>query len=675
MKIRKVIKDAFSPASIEPTMDDNRRSVYPMHSSYDPQKLSKKDYLSFYVGWSFVAISTIADEVASLQRQLTDKSGKNIESKELALIDNELLVNIVSFMKLNGACYVWKNRVWNTISELVVLRPDLVTPVLNSAWTQLDHWEYMQKKFPVEDIIPFVQFNPQLPYPLRLTGVSDVQAIATTIDWDVQASKWNRQFFFNSANPWGVLETDQDLSKDKIDLIKRSWEEKYRGTQNSNKVALLTGGLKYKPASPSQKEMDFIATRRFNRDEILGIYKLPPQVIGLVTEWSTGNIWKKDADMIFSRRTIRPLAMKIADTLNRFLFEWKGTFEFINIIPYDLTETRMDFDSGGMTLNEFRKSRGLKPVVGWDSFKSIMGIWEEVQFEEQWKSLPKKEEDMITKGIANAVSKSLKSKIKWTPEYRDARWEMKDKRIISFEKEYQKRLKSVFAVQEKDITKDFESRYSSQSKWHKATMPLLNTIKYSVLYYQILKSVQNELVDQEATKALIEVNIAEPANIFTPEIQKNLEANIKKFSFNVDQATNDKLLNEYQKIINEWLSVDQWVQRLKETVFTELKTSRLEKIVRTETIRAGNIWTQLWYEQSGVVEKKQRYTSQDERVCPFCWPEHGKVISLWDDFFAKGENLVRIGENGKPATMNTDYWSVGYPPLHPNCRCTILPVI
>jgi phage portal protein BeeE len=32
---------------------------------------------------------------------------------------------------------------------------------------------------------------------------------------------------------------------------------------------VLAGGLKYRPINPSQKEMDFVESRRFNRDEIL----------------------------------------------------------------------------------------------------------------------------------------------------------------------------------------------------------------------------------------------------------------------------------------------------------------------------------------------------------------------------------------------------------------------
>jgi hypothetical protein len=35
---------------------------------------------------------------------------------------------------------------------------------------------------------------------LNIEGISDVQAIATAIDADYQASKWNWKFFYNNAS-------------------------------------------------------------------------------------------------------------------------------------------------------------------------------------------------------------------------------------------------------------------------------------------------------------------------------------------------------------------------------------------------------------------------------------------------------------------------------------------
>jgi phage portal protein BeeE len=100
----------------------------------------------------------------------------------------------------------------------------------------------------------------------------DVQAIATAIDADYQASKRNRKYFYNNASVNAVLESEKDISQDGIDKIVAKREAKYRGTDNAHKVGVLTGGLKYKPVNPSQKEMDFVESRRFNRDEILGFF-------------------------------------------------------------------------------------------------------------------------------------------------------------------------------------------------------------------------------------------------------------------------------------------------------------------------------------------------------------------------------------------------------------------
>jgi hypothetical protein len=73
--------------------------------------LSKTDYLNFYKGWCFVAVSTIAQAVAGLDRQVTDCKGKPINDPLLDLITDDFLLNVVSYMKLNGGAYIRKNKV------------------------------------------------------------------------------------------------------------------------------------------------------------------------------------------------------------------------------------------------------------------------------------------------------------------------------------------------------------------------------------------------------------------------------------------------------------------------------------------------------------------------------------------------------------------------------------
>ena len=153
-------------------------------------------------------------------------------------------------------------------------------------------------------------------------------------------------------------------------------------------------------------------------------------------------------------------------------------------------------------------------------------------------------------------------------------------------------------------------------------------------------------------------------------ILKVLKANIYKFAASIDTTTNAKLTKVFSDILENWLSVQEWTDLVK-WVFTELKTSRAEMIVRTEVIKASNMWTQLGWEQSGVVEWKERYTALDERTCPLCAPMHGKIIDLHKNFYDKGEIIYW---NDWTSQAN-NYDDVKHPTLHPRCRCTMLPVV
>ena len=92
--------------------------------------------------------------------------------------------------------------------------------------------------------------------------------------------------------------------------------------------------------------------------------------------------------------------------------------------------------------------------------------------------------------------------------------------------------------------------------------------------------------------------------------------------------------------------------------------------MRTETVRASNQASVASWKQSGVVKAKEWWTAQDERVSPFDRTLHGKTISLEKDFFKQGDTFEVDGQ-----TLKIDYTDIPAPPLHPNCRCTLLPII
>lgn len=663
------------------------------YSSRDLHKLSKTDYLNFYKWRCFVAVWTIAQAVAQLDRQVTDGKWKPINDPLLDLISDEFLLNVVSYMKLNGGVYIWKNMVWNKVARLDILRPDLVHAILNDTKTSIDHYEYnltpnKKRRFEVDEIISIQNFNPRFPYPLNIEWLSDVQAIATAIDADYQASKWNWKFFYNNASVDGVLETEQNLSPENVEIIQNKWDQKYRWTDNAHKVWILTGGLKYKPVNASQKEMDFVESRRFNRDEILWFFRVPKAMIWL---WEWDNALNVRAfEQIFAKQVVKPLAKRIAWALNYELFgEWKW-FEFVNIVPNDLEQTRQDRLANGITLNEFRATRNLPPVKDGDKLRSAYIMWSYGAGSEAWNQdqevvdLDKEVEKPIMKDLCLKkkidwiIEKNIKEKIRWTEEYNQKYWETKMERNNKFDQLYLDKIERVFEKQQKEILAEYKKRHKENVvEWKsvkvdkKAEMkfPLLSIQKWALIYYQYLKSTQDELVKTEAEEALIEVWLVQDF-VISETLEKQLMKNIEKFAWSIDIDTNKKLQSNFEQILSQWLSFEEWKELLLET-FTDLKTTRAELIVRTETVRAWNWWSELWRKESGVVEQKERYTALDERVCEFCWPMNWKIIWLWENYFDKWNVLIGADWH----EMKLDYSATPFPPLHPNCRCVILPVI
>lgn len=139
------------------------------------------------------------------------------------------------------------------------------------------------------------------------------------------------------------------------------------------------------------------------------------------------------------------------------------------------------------------------------------------------------------------------------------------------------------------------------------------------------------------------------------------------------QAINETTRDDLKKTLAEGLQKGEGIDKLKarvESVFTSARGPRAEMIARSETLRATNFATEEAYRQSGIVKAKEWLTAVDERVCPWCAEMDGKIIPVEGSYFKEGDELT---VNGK--TLKFDLLDVDYPPLHPSCRCTLIPVL
>lgn len=631
------------------------------------KELTRSDYLALYTGWAYVAVSTIADTVASLDRELTKTkdTSQSIEHPYEYLVTYELIQGIVSYLQLNGSAYLWKVMTGNKITELQILRPDLVIfdeavdgELLGYKYQLWNRQVYFQK----DEIIAFHNFNPLQAYPKTAKGISPMQAVALQMNMDITATRWNNTFFKNGGSIKDTLTSDNVISAENKKRYIREWRNEYQGVENAHKVAILDNWLKYNNVSPSQKEMDFVESRRFTRDEVFAIFKLPQSILG-ITENSNRAV-AIQAEISFYRNCIMPIATMIQETLNKTVFNGVWYFYFDNVMPVDVEQLDKDFNNGAITINEYRQSRGFAKIKEGDVLKIDMEKVSDISYEkvEKTASHGTKSSKSIVESVVND---KIYSKIKWTPQ-REEYWqkvrEKKIKRTNEYEKSYIEASKIVFAEQERDALQAVKSVKGFKEAW--------NSVKYVSMWLSLLSPIQKDAIYAEAQEALSLVWIETAFKPWTAMLDRYIRTNITKMAKEVDKVTKEKIFDIIDAGNNSGASVQDISKEISKT-FDDFGKKRALTIARTEITRASNWATEQARKDSGVVEQKEWYTATDERVCEHCWPMNWKVIDIGKSFFDKWHTLV--GVNGWQ--LKLDYETIKTPPLHPNCRCTLLPVI
>ena len=151
-----------------------------------------------------------------------------------------------------------------------------------------------------------------------------------------------------------------------------------------------------------------------------------------------------------------------------------------------------------------------------------------------------------------------------------------------------------------------------------------------------LMGVMAPVINREAIKTIIEYPYA--GKMFSDRIWDNKDALVKHIKQNLTAG------------IIRGDSIQKMSRQLKKDL--NVLYYQAERLVRTETNYAMNQGHLKGYADSGVVEKYEFLAAIDSRTSKLCKNQNGKVYKLSD------------------ATVG-----VNYPPLHPNCRSTVIPVL
>lgn len=200
-------------------------------------------------------------------------------------------------------------EIWN-------VRPDKMEPVKHPT-KFMTGWIYNGpdgEKIPLDlDEVIFIR-RPSPLDPWR--GIAPVGSVLADLETAAAASAWQANFFKNSAEPGGIIETPEELSDDQWKQMRLRWEEQHKGVSRAHRVAILEGA-KWVDRKYSIKDMTLVEMRGDLREVIREAYRFPKPMLGSVDDVNRANA---DAgEYVFGQWLIKPRAERWKQALNNDL--------------------------------------------------------------------------------------------------------------------------------------------------------------------------------------------------------------------------------------------------------------------------------------------------------------------------------------------------------------------
>jgi hypothetical protein len=102
--------------------------------------------------------------------------------------------------------------------------------------------------------------------------------------------------------------------------------------------------------------------------------------------------------------------------------------------------------------------------------------------------------------------------------------------------------------------------------------------------------------------------------------------------------------------------------------------ARARMLAHTGAIWAANEGAVNRYADDGIAVVEW-LTADDDLRCPFCADMNGKRVETKEAFFSLGDEVSLPGAGSLKIPGGAKGFDVRHPPLHPNCRCTLIPIV
>lgn len=581
---------------------------------------------------------------------------------------NEFMRIFAINLKLSGETFIqlaW-NETKTELQGMVNIRPDIVDieykekdgvyQPMYIVYAGAERLEYDETE------IVHIKF-PDPENPMRGAGV--LRPAYNRLQSEKRAQELQTNTFANAGRPDGILSVQGLHSQIEADRLKKKMQATFSGRNAENRIAVITNDMKYQQVSMNAKDMDFMESLKFIRDDILAAMGVPKELVTMEDAGALTNGGDRGY-RLFMKMTIEPMMRQFTEAMNERIltpyFEDNLYLKHEELVPEDRKMALEEITHGidkWITINEARKRMGLEPVANGDSLYRPLGTIDITQnrivIENAFHGRPYLRKKLEAKAKIEKLAHHATKKEFLTipsPEYKRVYMKtmngVTDQNISYMERETKKYFKEQKARVKANIDSLDEKEPITVDR-------IFDLQKEAEITKRLGMQTFPQMAVRSGNAGLTPVKVFYKVDDFTIDTQliKLIEERATFFATNVAGVTYDTIASLIADDLAEGIGRDARARKIMD-MFDDMTRTRAKRISQTEGTYISSLGLNHAFMKEEVVTGKQWLSSKDGRVR--------------DEHIANDNVVV-----DKDAAFPNGELYPGHKTI--NCRCTIAPVV
>jgi HK97 family phage portal protein len=225
-----------------------------------------------------------------------------------------------------------------------------------------------QGKIPDTEVLWMAELDPSNPYS-RGTGMA--RSLSDELETDEYAAKHTRQLFFNRARPdmiiWPKQQGAHDigLQAEQVRRLEERWLDGHQGFWRAFKPFFVGREINVHEVNQSLQELQLVELRKHERDTIVQVFGIPPELLGILQNSNRATI--ESADYLFSRWVVAPRMEFLRSQLQERLlpeYDDRLVLDFVSPIAEDREHMLQASKAApwALKVDEWRVLQGQEPL-------------------------------------------------------------------------------------------------------------------------------------------------------------------------------------------------------------------------------------------------------------------------------------------------------------------------